>query len=144
MTCAVIVQWWFSCDPHHHAVKTIFHHTKVSIYFDDFLKISQKTSKRKQNTENLKNLFSAFVLRGKKLPKEINVEVSQRPILPSNCQTLVAEAIRRTVFFEMFLSVACLHQRVIIQEVHFMQTFNGPVFQTSTNIQYCLSVEFQI
>ena len=68
-----------------------------------------KTSKRKQNTENLKNLFSAFVLREEATKRKDKAEASQRPMLPSNCQALVAEAIRQTVFFEMFLSVAYIN-----------------------------------
>ena len=50
--------------------------------------------------------------------------VSQRHILISNCQTLVAVEIMQTVFLEMFRSVA-YSNGVIAQDIHFMQTFNG-------------------
>ena len=69
------------------------------------------------------------------------VNVTLRLILTSNCQTPVAVAMMQTVFFEMFLNVA---------------QYNGSSFrkyslcklstavQTPTNMQYCITPQFQI
>ena len=86
-------------------------------------------------------IFSA-ILMGRTTKRKGYVEETVRLILTSNCQTLVALAMMQTVFFEMFFELKVAHYNGSSFRKYGLCKLSTAV-ETSTNMHYCLTLQFQ-